>query len=81
MESEITGNITVTAKDLREAGYEKKKQAWTEEQDAKLLMLVSKKLRWIQIADEMDGRSVKMCYSRYKRLQSRNDEKRGFWSN
>lgn len=31
MESEITGNITVTAKDLREAGYEKKKQAWTEE--------------------------------------------------
>jgi hypothetical protein len=37
-------------KDLREAGYEKKKQPWTEEEDGKLLMLVSKKLKWIQIA-------------------------------
>lgn len=50
MESYTLDNISITAKDLREAGYEKKKQAWTEEEDCKLLSLVAKKLRWMRIA-------------------------------
>lgn len=50
MESFTLDNISINAKDLREAGYEKKKQPWTEEEDRKLLALVAKKLRWMHIA-------------------------------
>lgn len=28
----------------------------------------------------MDGRSVKMCYSRYKRIEKKSEDKRGFWT-
>jgi hypothetical protein len=28
----------------------------------------------------MEGRSIKMCYSRYKRLEKKGDDKRGFWN-
>ncbi len=50
METYTIDNISITAKDLREAGYEKKKQPWSEEEDRKLLTLVGKRLRWLQIA-------------------------------
>lgn len=28
----------------------------------------------------MDGRSIKMCYSRYKRLENKGEDRRGFWT-
>jgi hypothetical protein len=28
----------------------------------------------------MQGRSIKMCYSRFKRLENRRNDKRGFWT-
>ena len=65
---------------MREAGYEKKKQPWTEDEDSKLMSLIGRKLKWMQIAEEMDGRSIKMCYSRYKRLEKKGEDRRGFWS-
>ena len=80
IEDEIFENISISIKDLREAGYEKKKQPWTEDEDSKLMSLIGRKLKWMQIAEEMDGRSIKMCYSRYKRLEKKGEDRRGFWS-
>ena len=51
IESYIADNISISVKDLRDAGYEKKKQPWSEEEDCKLVSLVNKKLKWIQIAE------------------------------
>jgi hypothetical protein len=38
-------------RDLKEAGYEKKKQPWSAEEDARLMVLAARDLRWTQIAD------------------------------
>jgi hypothetical protein len=50
METYTMDNISITAKDLIVAGYEKKKQSWSDEEDRKLLRLAGMRLRWIQIA-------------------------------
>jgi hypothetical protein len=37
-------------------------------------------MKWAQIAESMEGRSIKMCYSRFKRLERRGEEKRVYWT-
>lgn len=74
--------ISLSRDELEGLSYDKKKQAWTEEEDKKLLSLVELKMRWERIAQEMPGRSLKMCYSRFKRLRRRESqpEKSKAWS-
>lgn len=51
------------------AGYEKKKKVWTSQEDEELLQLIGEKgVPWKEIHLHMEGRTEKMCYSRYRRL-------------
>ena len=62
--------MTLTAEDHLAAGYEKVKTPWDEDEDEKLLTLRDRrKLDWEEIAQQLPGRNLKMCYSRYKRLE------------
>lgn len=59
-----------------EAGYDGYKRIWTEEED-KILMKCAKRrdMNWKEIADKIPGRTSKMCYSRFRRIQNRSREK------
>ena len=62
--------IAFSEKDLLEAGYEINNKLWSEKEDKLLKKLISEfELDWIQIASKMEGRTPKMCYNRYRRLQ------------
>lgn len=64
--------INLTVEQLQAAGYEPKKTAWNEEEDQRLIALVSiGDLSWKEVADQMPERTSKMCYSRYRRLENR----------
>ena len=61
--------LNLTEEDLMKAGYEINKKPWTEEEDLKLMSLREKEqLDWSSIAEQIEGRNAKMCYSRYRRL-------------
>lgn len=70
--------LVVNEEDLIKAGYHHKKTNWTEEEDNLLLQLIKTTGKnWEEIGKKMKDRSIKMCYSRYRRL-SYNSHKR--WS-
>ena len=53
------------------AGYQTKKKAWSEEEDRKLRYHYERdEYNWNQIAELIPGRNAKMCYSRYRRLET-----------
>lgn len=58
-----------------EAGYDGNKRNWSEQEDRLLTKFAGKSdLSWKEIAEKIPGRTSKMCYSRYRRIQSRSRE-------
>ena len=65
--------INLTPEELLEAGYPTNKKSWNEEEDALLMKLFHEgDLSWKEIGQKMEGRTAKMCYSRYRRIESQN---------
>jgi hypothetical protein len=61
----------LTEADLQNQNYEINKKPWTKEEDRRLIYFFEeKKMNWEEIAKRIPERNKKMCYSRYRRLES-----------